>query len=107
MSVLNALEQGFLRAGRTPTLAFASAAKLPVRLGAGADRRRDERHSIEIVASPGNLFARTGGKSFYDNLDTVYPPLVDAGDQGEGPRSAAARTTSTASPGSPETSSSR
>ena len=26
----------------------------------------------------GDLLARTGGTSFYDNLDTIYPPAVDA-----------------------------
>ena len=26
----------------------------------------------------GDLLARTGGESFYDNLDTIYPPAVDA-----------------------------
>ena len=26
----------------------------------------------------GDLLARTSGKSFYDNLDTIYPPAVDA-----------------------------
>ena len=76
MAVLNALQQGLFTPG-TPTLAFASAAKLPFisvqELIAGA------MNAIGFnLRFTGDLLARTGGKSFYDNLDTIYPPAVDA-----------------------------
>ncbi len=76
MAVLNALQQGLFTPG-TPTLAFASAAKLPFisvqELIAGA------MNAIGFnLRFTGDLLARTGGKSFYDNLDTIYPPDVDA-----------------------------
>ena len=76
MAVLNALQQGLFMPG-TPTLAFASAAKLPFisvqELIAGA------LNAIGFnLRFTGDLLVRTGGKSFYDNLDTIYPPAVDA-----------------------------
>ena len=75
IAVLNALQQGFVTPG-APTLAFATAAKLPFI------------SAQEIVAGALNaigfnlrytndLLERTGGRSFYGNLDTVYPVAID------------------------------
>ena len=76
LTVLNALQQGLFTPG-TPTLAFAVSAKLPFlsvqELISGA------LNAIGFnLRFTGDLLARTGGKSFYDNLDTIYPPGVDA-----------------------------
>jgi pimeloyl-ACP methyl ester carboxylesterase len=75
-AVLTALQQGLFLPG-TPTLAFATAAKLPFasvpELIAGA------MNAIGFnLRFTSDLLARTHGQSFYDNLDTIYPPAVDA-----------------------------
>ncbi len=76
MGVLSALQQGLVTPG-TPTLAFAAAAKLPFlsvqELIAAAMNAIG--FNLRFTA---DLLARTNGKSFYDNLDTIYPPAVDA-----------------------------
>ena len=75
-AVFLALQQGFATPG-TPTLAFAAAAKLPfisaqeIVLGA--------LNAIGFnIRYTNDLLDRTHGHSFFDNLNTVYPPAVDA-----------------------------
>lgn len=75
-AVLGALQQGFVTQG-TPTLAFAVAAKLPFtsppELVAGA------LNAIGFnIRFTNDLLGRMHGHSFFDNIDTVYPPAVDA-----------------------------
>ena len=76
MAILGALQQGFAAPGM-PTLAFATAAKLPFA------------SPQELIAAALNalgfnlrftndLLARMHGHSFFDNMSTVYPPAVDA-----------------------------
>jgi pimeloyl-ACP methyl ester carboxylesterase len=75
LDVLNALQRGFATPG-TPTLAFATAAKLPFI------------SPQELIAAALNaigfnlrftndLLERTRGGSFYDNVDTLYPVAID------------------------------
>jgi pimeloyl-ACP methyl ester carboxylesterase len=73
-AVLNALLQGFAPGG--PTVAFATAAKLPFtspqELIAGALT------AIGFnLRFTNDLLERTRWHPFYDNLDTLYPPAVD------------------------------
>lgn len=75
-AVFAALQQGFATPG-TPTLAFAIAAKLPFtsaqELIAGA------LNAIGFnIRFTNDLLGRTHGHSFFDNMNTVYPPAVDA-----------------------------
>ena len=75
MAVLGALQMGFVTPGM-PTLAFASAAKLPftspTELVTGALT------AIGFnIRFTNDLLQRTHGHSFFDNMDTVYPPAVN------------------------------
>jgi pimeloyl-ACP methyl ester carboxylesterase len=75
VGVLTALQRGLFTPG-TPTLAFATAAKLPFT------------SAQELIAGAltaigfnlrftNDLLERTHGHPFYDNLDTLYPVAVD------------------------------
>lgn len=75
-AVYGALLQGFAAPG-TPTLAFAVAAKLPFtspqELIAGA------LNAIGFnIRFTNDLLGRTHGHSFFDNMNTIYPPAVDS-----------------------------
>ena len=76
LAVLNALQQGLFTPG-APTLQFATAAKLPFTsvpelIGAALN-------AIGFnIRFTNDLLEHTRGRSFYDNLDTVYPSAVDA-----------------------------
>jgi len=75
MAVLGALQQGFATPG-TPTLAFASAARLP--FTSPTELILGALNAIGFnIRFTNDLLQRAHGHSFFDNLDTVYPPAVD------------------------------
>jgi pimeloyl-ACP methyl ester carboxylesterase len=74
-AVLNALQRGFFTPG-VPTLAFATAAKLP--FVSAEELVFGAMNAIGFnLRFTNDLLARTNGHSFYDNLDTSYPAAVD------------------------------
>ena len=74
-AVIAALQQGFFTPG-TPTLAFATAAKLPF-----SSPQEIIVGALQAIGFnfrfTNDLLERTHGHSFFDNIDTVYPTAVD------------------------------